>query len=413
MTGIFDEIKDFLESEDSIFFTFKESMAEPEFSEDVPTACVVFRKDGDDALQFKVNESFWKGLNYTEKCFLFGHETLHIMLKHGTRGAAFFDTLDEKDRNHHKLNVAMDVCINEILMSQFFEGVGPKDIPTLYEYGCFIKTVFTDRDIAVEEGKNFEYYYNAIPDDDTNSTFDAHTFLDMTDEELEKLDSLIEELGSSVEDEESFQDESGGYSLEDTNSFDNVVKKKEKTQESLEKYIDFAMRTSIKKENSKRKTDWYSANRRTVGLNRKDITVPNYKLKTSYSKHKIVLYCDVSGSCAAVSAKFIDMIDKINRDKYDLVINVFASRVGKAKNSEGSISYSNVGYGTNINNVLNHYGREHAADKSVDGVFVLTDGLYSNISHMTNDEYKKWVFFMTTKSSNAPKNSKIIELKGL
>ena len=406
MTPILAEVSDFLDSKSSIFFTLCENMQPPAFSDTVKTAAVTFKSTLDNPetnVQFLINQKFWESLNSQEKCFLFAHESFHVLLKHGSRGRVFRKSRDD-EIDQKKLNIAMDVCINEILLDQYFD-FERTDMPVLGEIGCFLETVFPE---GAPRGKSFEFYYDLIIDDDATDVaggFDDHVFDHASDEELESSDKVSDKVSEM----EVIPDEqiSSGYSTSESNTFDNVVVERDKTAENLEKYLDFIVRTSIKGPIPKYKTQWYGTNRRMVGINNQNMTLPARSV-ASTNKPKILVYCDVSGSVRKYTQIFFALLNKVNRDKYNLVLKAFGTSVVDVTRSKKEYSYNGAGSGTEINAVLDDY--KSLTDRYA-GVVVLTDGEYFGISRLTDEKYSNWIFLFTRKSINKPKKAKSGVLK--
>lgn len=146
---------------DAVLYTFLQQMVMPVFSEQVSTAAVTFSKeDQDRCIAFQFNPVLWKGLNYSERCFLFTHEVMHVLFRHGVRGQRFLNSLPADQRSFELLNRMQDVAINELVHEQYFHGVPLSAMPFI-EGGCFIHTLFKPEDVSkVARGRDFEYYYH-------------------------------------------------------------------------------------------------------------------------------------------------------------------------------------------------------------------------------------------------------------
>lgn len=416
---ILDEIGSFLRKTNSVFFTFAQDMMVPEFSDTIPTACVMFTPDdGEKCIRFLVNQDFWNKLNYNEKIFIFIHETLHVLFSHGKRGNDFLKTLPKKSQSHKLLNICMDICINEIIMDQYLSDIPLETMPEI-QNGCFIHTVFEDNIASIDKGKSFEYYYQKFLDlygqdavDELNLLTDVHTFMDYDAETLEKIEQLMEDafFGNGDSDElkeDKIINTSGGYSIGSFSDNNKTVSQDiEKQPDSLEKHLKLMISSSFEKNRPKVKNQWYGVNRRTHKvLNNTGMFLPVKKEINKGRKYKILVYSDISGSCKSVSKRFLSLVAGLDKNKYDTDLYVFADSVKECKINDNKVSMPFAGWGTQISAVLYHY--RYQKSTNYDAVLVLTDGWYSNLTHINDDEYKNWHFFIIQNGiENKPIKSK-------
>jgi predicted metal-dependent peptidase len=420
---IIGELTPFLLKVNSIFFTFTQDMMIPEFSSEIPTAAVAFDRKDDDipCVKFLFNPDFWDSLNYNEKIFVFVHEVLHVLFSHGKRGKEFFEIIPKEIQSPQLLNVSMDICINELILSQYLSDIPPSTMPKIMDIACFIDTVFKDCSEDIEKAKNFQYYYQKYLEKFGEeslkelqlASIDSHDFNNVDPELLEEIEGMIDQLIDSEEEkEESLENDNiikqqgKGYSLNKNVNSNEITLHYEKPDHSLEKYFDLAVATSFYKEPPIIKTQWYGANRRNLSISKNKLTLPIRKEIHKNVKHKILAYCDVSGSCEYVSRKFISMIDNLSDSKYEKDIYVFADRVTQCTIQNKKVIYNGAGYGTNIHSVLQDY-RNYKIKNNYDAVFVLTDGYYSSITSYNDDYFNKWHFFIIDNGlTNCPINSK-------
>jgi predicted metal-dependent peptidase len=422
------ELTPFLLRVNSIFFTFTQDMMVPEFSTEIPTAAVAFSRDELDkpCIKFMFNPEFWDSLNYNEKIFVFVHEVLHVLFSHGKRGNEFFELIPKNLQSQQLLNISMDICINELILSQYLSDIPTSTMPKIMEIACFIDTVFEGCSDDIEKAKNFQYYYQKYLEkfgeesleEFKLSSMDSHYFDNIDSELLEEIEEMIDNIINSEDEKEESLDNDKiiklpgkGYSLNNGNNDDIINKQYEKPDHSLEKYFDLAVATSFYKEPPVVKTQWYGVNRRNISISKNtSLSIPIRKEIHKNNKHKILAYCDVSGSCENVSRKFISMISDLSDKKYEKDIYVFADRVKECKIVDKKISYSGAGYGTNINDVMKHYNNNMIKNK-YDAVFVLTDGYYQNINHYNDSHYSNWHFFIIDNGiTNCPRNSKYYKI---
>lgn len=419
---ILNELSGFLLKTNSILFTFAQDMMLPVYSESISTACVVFKPNEEKCIHFLVNKTFWEELNYNEKIFIFIHETLHVLFSHGKRGKDFMDNITKKFQSQKLLNVCMDICINEIIVSQYLNDIPLETMPIISN-GCFIHTVFGDYKDLIERGKSFEYYYQKYIElygeeeiERLNLYATEHTFMDIDLDTLEEIQKQIDNVLFDKDqhhnlNEDSIEEKStGGFSIGSFSGDDTMSTPTLKKQpDSLETHLDLMISTSFERGRPKFKNQWYGVNRRTDKmLENTGMFLPIRKEKHNQRKHKIIVYSDVSGSCAEVSKRFLSLVVNLDQRKYETDLYVFADRVAKCQVVNDKVNMPRAGYGTNINNVLNHYNN---IKTNYDAVLVLTDGYYCNISYKTEDIYNKWHFFITKGGiKNIPVNSKYYKI---
>lgn len=151
-----------LEPHHAVFYQLWE-LGRPRFTTQIPTAAVAFNPKGE-CIDFVVNPDFWETKTDTQKEFIVAHECLHVLLSHGMRA---------KDaKNREACNIAMDIVVNELLVSQFgflrtdidpALPVGHPDAPKGAPKGRYIwrDKVFPGKP-GIESEQTFEYYYNRL-----------------------------------------------------------------------------------------------------------------------------------------------------------------------------------------------------------------------------------------------------------
>ena len=426
------DVKIFLHQYNSIFFTFVNEMMMPLESDKIPTACVEFSKENEETcINFFINPKFWGMLNKHEKLFIFFHETLHVMLNHGMRGKKFFDSISEEQQNHKILNIAQDICINEIIIKQYMKHIPSTLMPFIRENLHFIDTTFKKFD-DVEKGKDFIYYYykyiekfgNKTNDDsfDVHAGFFGQELPEDVKEELNEVydDEIYENIFgdvSSSEDKspENYFQESGGFSINEkqTNSLSNIEIKKVNKSESLENHLKNLLGKSNQKGLIKKKNIWHKEHRRSGGMMaRQGMMLPVVEESKKNYKYRVVAYADVSGSCRTVATKFLSLINDLSKkESFDIALYVFADNVANVTFENDKAKYRGAGGGTNIMRVLNHFNHNYYHKKiGIDAVVVLTDGQYISLKSRKDSIYSIWHFFMIRKSINVPEKSKIINI---
>jgi predicted metal-dependent peptidase len=405
----------------SIFFEFYEKLVEPKFDSSIPTAQVSLCTDTDTPVQFIFNQNFWESLIPQEKLFVFIHEILHVLFRHGSRGKKFLDDLPEEKRSEKVLNIAMDITINELIMEQYVT-YPLSMLPVLSQMICTIDSCFPISSEEILEDQKFEYYYHKLIENQSENLMSGFDLLDiknLTEEELNKIEAeILQIVKEKVEIEEDQQIESkaknsDGYSLDDLKS-DSIIRIiPEIPKGNLEKHLDLFIATKFGGNEHKPiyRNQWHGTQRRNTTIQKNLILPMRKEITKKKGKHHIVVYADVSGSVSSHTKTFISLIDKLNSNKFVLDLFVFASYVGQLKRENNSWVYPSVGGGTNISKVLKHFSSNYIKTKP-EAVLVLTDGSYNNITTLDDDFYSTWTFFMTYKSKNKPIKSNVVHLFG-
>lgn len=411
-----------LKQKSSILFEVTQDLVLPSFSNSIPTACVSFVWDNEDInASFEFNPDFWVKLNVNEKFFVFVHEVLHVLFFHGSRGKSFMESIPEDQRDRKLLNVAMDICINELIVREYMD-VPLSSLPELKDNMCNIVNCFPDTHDTILKGKSFDYYYMELLKNHPGNmdSFDMHGFMDedLAEEDLEKIQKAIQESlsGKEKEDLENDQipkEDSKSYSEGGTASGSNDFKL-ETPKQKLEHHLDLFIASKFggREPMPKYKNVWHKTNRRMHGVSHsKDMHLPHKEeLPVKKGKHKIVVYADVSGSVASYSRMFMNLIGGLSESKFEIDIYAFGSYVVPAIRKDGRITYRGAGGGTNIRDVLDHYKRNYTKKDRPDATLVLTDGYYSNIRNHKEDYFSDWVFFLINKNENRPAASKSVFL---
>ena len=390
------------------------------------TAFVGFHPETGKNIEFQFNKYFAETLDDIERSFVFAHEALHVLLDHGKAGKVFLESLPEDKRSYKILNVAMDVCINEILIRECFADHAP--YMNILENMCLIETVFTKKGIVVEPEKDFEYYYHKIFDNLTEDELsqmtmfgDQEYYKDLPDWAKDVLEDIAEKSGfdgSSNAAADKLKSRGGQGS--GSAKFEPVVTqfKKMNVEDAIARYIKPRNMSAIDmRAPSKSSYKWYGMDRRNIAVvkNMPNVNIPIRQTAYKNKKMRVVVYCDVSGSVANYTKKFLSIIDLIENERSEVLTYVWADSVGEAKRA-GSDKYkwNGVGGGTNIKSVFSHFYANYPED-NVDAVVVLTDGEYDNIEKYKlkgKFDHTKWKFFMTsnTRVKNVIEKSVSVEI---
>lgn len=413
---IIKEVYPLLRQKKSVLFTLAQSLVKPSFNTDIPTARVSFNtSDLDKNIAFEFNPVFWEKLNVNEKMFVFIHEILHVLFYHGSRGKTFMDSLPEEDRNYNLLNIAMDICINELIIREYLDAP-LSSLPSLSDSMCTIKNCFPDSYTSILEKQNFAYYYDKLLEESPSiQGFDIHLFIESPSTEI---DDLLDDIISDIK--EIFENDtikpSTGYSSQDTSNSQVKEVKKLTPEKRIEYYLDYYLAETFggKEPKPKLKTKWYGINRRNSTFSqRTGMNLPIREvLPQKKGKYLLVAYCDVSGSVKTHSYRMLNLISSIDESKYEVEMYAWATRVSSVqKKSCGNISYSYPGGGTNIFSIFEHYEKTYSsAKKKPNGVIVLTDGGYQDIVYNTDAYLKTWFFFMINNNKNYPSICKSVNI---
>lgn len=137
-------------SECSSFYATLYNLAHCEFSEDIPTACITFDKEGN-TLNMKINPTFWDGLNETAKTFVVLHELSHVVYDHPKRFVHL-------QLDFELANIASDIVINHNLYRNY--GIVRENFD--WEKYCWVETCFKDSKVIPDPDRSFEFYYNLL-----------------------------------------------------------------------------------------------------------------------------------------------------------------------------------------------------------------------------------------------------------
>ena len=442
----------FLYDHSQLMFAFMSQLVAPQFSENVDRAAVTFDLD-DRAYLFEVNKEFWQSINFYEQCFVLAHEILHALLDHGLRGREYLKLLFKTNKkyflmNEDVLNTMMDIEINEALVSSAYGF--DRNLISFAGKSCFIDTVFSQEIIDKESlvaDREFEDYGNIYlkyaeefdlsallsllfnnmgflssltrVDEDGNIEFDPEKFSmddhveenwdDVMRAQREVMDNFFE--GQKVEASDILNNSVtvlGNKSAYGYGSVGNYAVKLDDTK-SLDDVFDISMKALNKRvKSSIREVSWTNVNRRfhsSIAAIDPNIAVPSYRKidKKDDDKRKILVYMDTSYSCFDYIKKLMELVKGLDEDKYDVEAYIFAGHVAPIDLNKPKFFSG----GTDIDRVYKH--AVSCFDKQdYDGVFVLTDGEFSNCYSSYDLDYKKWSWFLVPSydSSNISSKSK-------
>lgn len=366
-------------------FSMMWELGRPVMSDKVDTAAVAFNREGV-CVEFIFNPDFLKKLDINDLCFIISHECLHVILGHGKRLKGLQSDLG---------NVAADITINEMLISQF--GFTPSK--WLMDMLCTRKTVFERRGIKAQANREFEYYYDLMMQNATvikvimakekgdgeNGVTPIDDHSNMPDDIPQEIKEILEKISKEeVETLKKANEREAGNSP----AYEWMkATLKPKPKDDWKKVI---KNWTIKQYREKTKTQWKTLDRRFVDIQKRNpkLAIPSVgKLNMKFG-HLIdmVFFMDVSGSCADESQKFFAAAKTIPRDKF--IITPFAFNTGLIPVNIDDDKLP-VGGGTSFHQ-LEEYCLAQSAYPSC--VFCLTDGYGTGISPRYPD---RWHVFLT------------------
>ena len=331
--------QDFICSEEDFDYYYGRLMSQIYFEicTDTNLICVKLKDD----FYIGINPKTFFELSIEKQKGLIKHELLHICFGHLTNPIYY-----EQHINQEKMNVAMDLTINQFIPLQ--------ELP---ENGCFIKNY-----------KNFPLfkssieYYDLLPDD-TNFNL-QHDWRNINDKNSK---CLLNAILNAVEEDLRLV----GKSSADFNKYININKNQialPKLEKLIYQYLSNTSKIVAK-----------------IGRGYNKV-IEDYETTLKIKiKPKILFFIDESGSISDVELKeFAIIINNIKR-QYDVEIRPFTTIVGEPK----QISINNNTYertmngGTDLNCVLKFYKEQN----SYNTMFVLTDGHFSKTNVVCNKQY--------------------------
>ena len=416
----------------AVFYKLWE-MGAPQFtrSKRLPTACVTFTKEGEQA-GFMFNTDFWHKITPYERSFIICHEMLHIILNHGKRGG--------KSKQHQIANVAMDVVINHLLLNKFgFKRYKMKNLQNL----CFVDTTFKEMVAAGKElppdDKSFEYYYALIKDQikdgtikpkivrgqggggsetdqwDLPDTVDDHDFLDQESNE-DIIDKLNERLSDSEKADILKDVVSEHYDNPDKEpgkgtgkwtfvDFDPNQKKKRKWETVIKRWALKFIKQDIKEEEQ-----WTRKHRRLTFFDQGNIYTPSELDVEAMSEDdkqiiEVFFFLDTSGSCYNLKERFFKAAATLPEDKFKIKLFCFDTEV-----YETTLKSKKVygGGGTCFHIIEDEIQKIMTTDgiEYPHAIFVLTDGAGDEVKPQIPE---RWHWFLSEKNAwknYIPKESK-------
>lgn len=440
------EIQSALSEHHLIFQTFW-NIGAPIITKTIATAAVGFDNEGK-VIHLILNPDFWNSLDLENKLFVISHECLHIILNHGKRGQ------DYKDKS--KLNQAMDIVINEMLVSSF--GFNKFNINN-WENFCFVETIFDQEAITknnIHKYGSFEYYLKLMEENKIESdkeTVDQHSNSGCSSEESdgekgeddtdEAEKAMIEDLIKNAEEcasemnESLYEEVEPTLSNEEKQDFGKTVsqdlpeegdsKNKQAGTTAFGKYL-IIPRVPVKKvkkweqivKNQIRsivayheveKESWVCRNRRSLLLDESLMMPGDWPQEVpEKAKYNLVFFLDASGSCNSHAQDFVKLLRSIPEEIFEIHAYSFDTRLYKIDLSKDGVQ----GWGGTSFTILDREIRKLTEEKRhPDAIFVLSDG---DGDRFFPEKPKKWHWILTPRHStrlipNDSKKHKMAEFK--
>lgn len=357
-------------------------MSKPFFSDSISTACVTFDENGK-FLKFIFNKSFWEECSEYEKLFVICHETLHVILNHGTRF---------KDCKNNKIaNTAMDLAINHSLINRF--GFC-RELMKLSDDLCWIDKFF---DASIPDDENAEKYYSLLLKDNSETdfkgnSFDQHEFIN--EDSTQDFKNFIEQLDKVVSNEDKVSIKNflnnhdgkiAGFGAAD---YFNIEPKNAKPKKKWESIIKkWCLRSYSQTELES--TTWYKPARRT-SLVLSDLFLPSddlfYDFHYSENKVNVLFFLDTSGSCISLRNRFFTAAASLSPQKFIVDLFCFDTQVYATNLTEKRI-YG--GGGTSFGIIEEFIKQNYPKYPKI--IFVMTDGLGDKINP---EKPKNWHWFI-------------------
>jgi predicted metal-dependent peptidase len=369
----------------------------PSFTDEIPTACVVFNEKGA-CIDFLINPDFWQKLgdDYNKE-FVICHEMCHVALCHGVRQQPYLNRFSPDT-----LNVALDLAVNHLLTALYgFQRFAIKNWQDL----CWADTVLKDLDL--EPNKSFEFYIQQIEPHckQINVSVVDHKYLSqfngdannkirtnsnevnktLDKDKLKHVKSLLEDLVSD-----------GGRSDDEADSFyrftgDNIKYRTIKKWESVLK------RAVAIGDKERERLQWIRTNRRIAYFD-SDLLLPSdmETVEKEPYKYKVWLFLDYSGSCNSLKQPFFRASNTFDPKKFEVRKFAHCTQVQEFQGKSVSIP----GYSTSFSCIERFIQKQIAKgdiDKYPDFIFSLTDGHGDN----PEAEYpERWHVFLSTRSTS-------------
>lgn len=384
---------------------------------ELPTAAMSFDKVGRE-MKYTFNKAFWESLSTDQKVFVVCHETLHALLKHGTR------INNIPDVNGMLANMAADIPINHTVLEMM--NIPRELIDPELKY-CWADTVFKEAGMRVSDDRCFEDYYALLVQKfPQNKAFkfklvDSHG--EGFGEEISEddLDEFVDEIAKdATEQEKKCIAESLKNEIQKAKELEKPNKLAGKGEGGISKIL--APRKVFKKRKwesviknwARKATDfnysdtWVGDKRNYAALPR-DVFLPNVleEDKKNNKRIKVWFFQDTSGSCQGFIDRFFNAAASLPEDRFEIVMHCFDTRCYPTDLKSRKL----YRFGGTSYTCIDRYVEEKCkmGAKYPDAVFVITDGYGDAVKPRMPE---KWFWFLSEDVRNCiPKECNIYALK--
>lgn len=393
-TSEYFELSNSLSDHDELFYTMW-NLGKPSFTEVIPTAAVGFDSSGKNIL-YMFNPSFYESLSNYEKTFIIAHESLHVILNHGSR-------LVGKNFDRTTANIAQDLSIHELMFNMFnFDRT--KLVNSVFQTFAVKDIVEKTTGLNLPSNASAEAYYEILLDyQKANSKkiageLDDHSFLkdgefEISDIEYDKIKDTLQEILKSNEGKNEVQ-----YVKKDDGLFD---KKAGNTTQSIVKIFKIKRSPRVKWERIitdwvsrqlkiKLKDQWAIKNPRLNLLNETCMLPYMYRsIDDTKSKKHIFLFQDTSGSCVNLAERFLKVAQSIPEEHFTVRFFCFDTQTYETDYKKGELK----GFGGTRFDILEEKIQDIMKEENIPypkAIFVITDG-YGNLINPEKPERWSWI----------------------
>lgn len=367
-------------------------------SDDMPTAAIYFTDDGTDYVKIVVGTKLWESANDSLKVFIIIHEYLHLLYEHGLRGLALQSNYPGENR---RINVAMDICINEDAVNHYNvirEDVDPEDA-----YCWFNKYFPMGR---YDSSRGFEYYFKLLEGNenlDSGDTVDDHQPMMEGRINSEAVERILRDVLVEIGEKEANAILSNMGKIAGTSNIkglrDAVIEarpKKDKWETIIKKWSKAVTRGTNEFDT------WLYDNRATM-LSPYDVKLPAYKdfddVVARNDFLEVFFFIDISPSCESYIERFLAVPGTLNPERFKVNVCAFDLQVTPIDVSKKTISlHRRLGTSFSIIEswILNETVKRGKPYPK--GVFILTDG-YGDTVKPKNPA--SWYMLLTDKRNKA------------
>lgn len=384
----------------------------------IPTAAIRFDAKAGNAIQFHINEKWWRTLTDVQQRWVICHEMLHVIFYHGYR-------MVEVPRYLHRyLNIALDIVVNETLVRSYGFKYSDVDdmlshMPTLNpETGveetppsCFVHTVFKHMDPLPPKNRDYAYYMNLLLQNTKQyggeSSMDDHDMLESFLDDDGSGNGWESELGRALNKAE--KNELKKITKEQLNdmareSYSKMAGKEpgnfEYTVQGTRAWSKKPWESVIKVWKMKAKGDgedlqWRKKDRRYTTIQREGLYLPSDDEDSMKTEKRIEVWVfqDTSGSCAGFVDRFFAAAESLNAcPQFDVRLFCFDTRVYETD----FISKKLYGFGGTTFSCIEQDIQARITKEGIkypDAVFIITDGYGDRVNPERPDN---WHVFLST-----------------